>query len=145
MRILGLPILMVLAVGSGAPAGADGAGAPPEWLSGRYASDPAACPADGLAEDALVLDAPLLTGYEFGCVLLGFWPVRWSPTDPGEATVALASCGDDSGITRPDLLSIIREPDGTLTLQSQNEYARASAWPEPVPGYVSRRYAPCPR
>ena len=98
------------------------AGDMPDFLNKKYATDPAACkgPIGDDNADALVLDKTGIAGLEFGCSYLDFWPGK------DGAVTALVSCGDDSGITRPDLLSIIDNGNGEVRVQSQNEFVMGS-------------------
>ncbi|MCW2307400.1 hypothetical protein [Rhodobium gokarnense] len=94
------------------------AGQMPDFFNKTYATDPAACKDQAAREEsgALVLDKTGIFGTEFGCTYRDFWGGK-----DGTVTV-LVSCGDDSGITRPDMLSVIREQNGELRVQSQNEF-----------------------
>lgn len=94
----------------------------PDFLKDKYASDPAACKAGDGAEEsgALTLDKDGFSGTEFTCSFLDFWNELQDGKVVGH--VALMSCGDDSGVTRPDFVTIVPEEDGTLRVQSQNEY-----------------------
>ncbi|MBB4305552.1 hypothetical protein GGD81_004632 [Rhodobium orientis] len=94
------------------------AGQMPDFLAKKYATDAAACKGQEAQEEsgALVLDKTGIFGTEFGCSYRDFWGGK-----DGTVTV-LVSCSDDSGVTRPDLLSVIREQNGELRVQSQNEF-----------------------
>ena len=101
----------------------------PKFLKGKkYSTDPAECSVAEPAEsEALVLSEQGVFGYEFGCVFVGFFEEK-SADNSSVSHIAVASCGDDSGITRPDLITLILQPDKrTLTVQSQNEYVVAEA------------------
>jgi len=122
---------------------ADDAGMP-DFLKHTYAANAAACDSTGHEKAGLAIKDGLISGTEFGCAFLTYTPVVWDPDYPPSEYVVLASCGDDSGITRPDLISIIHSGD-TLRVQSQNEYVEMvakGAWNEP--GFISRTYEKCP-
>ena len=118
MRKIFLAIIVALA--APVPALADGL---PEFLSGGqvWATDPAGCAAgEGGEEVYFTLRADGVYGYEFGCTFAQFLPAR---TSEGETVgwIAIASCGDDSGISRPDLFNLSAY-DSTLTVTAQNEW-----------------------
>lgn len=117
----------------------------PDFLEHRYAANPEACAAsDEVEKRGLVIADGSISGTEFSCAFLTYTPVVWDKDFPPQEYVVLASCGDDSGITRPDHLSIIQYDD-RLQVQSQNEYVEMvakKAWNEP--GFVSRTYTRCP-
>ena len=117
----------------------------PDFLKHRYAANPEACAmGDEVEKRGLVIADSSISGTEFGCAFLTYTPVVWDKDFPPQEYVVLASCGDDSGITRPDHLSIIHYDD-RLQVQSQNEYVEMvakGAWNEP--GFVSRTYTKCP-
>ncbi len=106
------------------------AGDMPDLLAKKYATDPAACNGQkGLEEvDGLVIDKTGVTGVEFSCSFLDFWSDK-------TGTTALVSCSDDSGITRPDFLSIVDVGNGEIRVQSQNEF---------IMGTVALNLAPPP-
>ena len=108
--------------------------------------------------DGLQLDENGIWGTEFGCKFTGFDADKDIETDENTNTfVARANCGDDSGINRPDLITMIFDPQQQrVTVQSQNEYVieeavRMSGFingsktenPELLDSYVSREYALC--
>lgn len=71
-------------------------------------------------------------GYEFGCEFLQFLPGGDSPYQ-----TVIASCGDDSGITRPDMITLLySEEPQSVTVQSQNEYVMGQT-------FISRTYPIC--
>ena len=132
------------------------AGDMPDFLNKKYATDPAVCKGTQGDEESygLTLDKTGIAGVEFSCTYLDFWPGE------GNSVTALVSCGDDSGITRADFLSIIKDDNGELRVQSQNEYIMTtlanSLTPPPAEDdkngtdsgevsfdYVSNTYAPC--
>jgi hypothetical protein len=105
----------------------------PSFLSKgqSYASDPKVCKgmdAEGAPEDGLIVKADGLSGYEFGCTFVQFLPVKFADVDEINSYVAIASCGDDSGITRPDAISLSYYDD-QLVVTSQNDYNLAGAKP----------------
>lgn len=117
----------------------------PDFLKHSYAAKPEACAPDqhGERKGLLIADGSI-SGTEFGCAFLSYTPVVWDEDFPPSEYVVLASCGDDSGITRPDHISIIHYDD-KLQVQSQNEYVEMLAsgkWNEP--GFVSQTYTRCP-
>ena len=126
-------LMTVLIAALGASASAQDADAP-DFIDGTYATDPKACKADANPEEtqALTIDSNGIYGFEFGCTFLD----NWSELNGEETTgyIALASCGDDSGIIRPDFISIIPEGDDELRVQSQNEYAISEALALSKPG-----------
>ena len=138
------PILTLLIVAI--PTCAMAAGVP-EFLKGkRYTYSEETC----VGEDELPAeeDADITTtlevneagifAYEFGCIFLDFWPGDTDSDMPFLQTV-VASCGDDSGVTRPDLISLVfdtSEPE-SVTVTSQNEYVMGQT-------FISRTYPLCP-
>jgi len=144
-RLTALGAYGAIAAASGLCLGQEAARAqPPAFLDDRFATDPAACVPGGGPSEALMIEGGVLSGYELACLFLAYHPVRWAQVGPVSQVVIVASCGDDTGITRPDLLSVILEPDGALTVQSQNEYVEINAAPDRGwQGHVSRRYERC--
>ncbi|MGD1935348.1 MAG: hypothetical protein ACFB0Z_12725 [Candidatus Phaeomarinobacter sp.] len=142
MRLPGMAIAVLLAGIQGAVAETTTA---PDFLKHKYAANPEACAkSDAVEKRGLVIADGSISGTEFGCAFLTYTPVVWDKDFPPQEYVVLASCGDDSGITRPDHLSIINYGD-KLQVQSQNEYVEMvakGAWNEP--GFVSRTYPKCP-
>ena len=116
------------------------AGELPAFLKDKkYATDAIACSADHGENEvgALAIDKAGIFGYEFGCTFLEFW--HHSDAEGALLDVtALVSCGDDSGITRPDMITIIKDSDETLRVQSQNEFVQgelaAMSAPTPAEG-----------
>ena len=102
----------------------------PPFLEGGavYARDIAYCPGkadpgEGAVEDTLSVSKAGLYGYELGCTFLQFLAERDPETKEIFSWQALAQCGDDSGVTRPDAFTLIADADGAeLRVQSQNEY-----------------------
>ncbi len=123
--------LAILAI----PGAATAAGLP-EYLSGkRYMFSENACryePEPDAGEDTtflstLEVNEAGIFGYEFGCEFLEFWPGDAQSDTPFIQTV-LASCGDDSGITRPDVISLVfNTEEPSVTVQSQNEFVMGEA------------------
>lgn len=101
------------------------AGEVPSFLIGKtYSTDVKQCgnanDGDG---DALQLSKDGIYGVEFGCQFVDFKYERDSETGRLFSVVATTSCGDDSGITRPDMISLSPyEEGGQVIVQSQNEY-----------------------
>ena len=122
------------------------AAGPPEYLKGkRYFFSENACryePEPDTGEDTsflstLEVNETGIFGYEFGCEFLEFWPGDAESDTPFIQTV-LASCGDDSGITRPDVISLVfNTEEPSVTVQSQNEYVMGQST-------ISRTYPLCP-
>ena len=100
----------------------------PDFLFGKtYATEPAACGSmmdyDG---DGLKITKDGISGLEFGCQFLNFRADRDKESGKVFGYVATVNCGDDSGINRPDLISMSHW-DGQLMVQSQNEYVLSEA------------------
>lgn len=139
-------IALVLAAGGISGAAAEAGSKMPGFLKDTYASNPKACVTNAYGESeasGLTIKDGAIYGTEFSCQFLSYTPVKWAATDEINEYVAMASCGDDSGITRPDLISI-QHYEGTLRLQSQNEYVvmmAKEAWNEP--GFISVNYEKC--
>lgn len=132
--------LLVLAI----PATATAGGLPDYLKDKRYTYSENACRgepepnADDMTAilSALEVNEVGVVGYEFGCIFLEFWPGTDESDTPYNQTV-LASCGDDSGITRPDMLSLIfSDEPPSVTVQSQNEYVTGQT-------YISHTYPLC--
>lgn len=144
MRVYLAVAAMVASLADTTSAGAQTTTEEPDFLKHRYAANPEACAAsDEVEKRGLVIADGSISGTEFGCSFLTYTPVVWDKDFPPQEYVVLASCGDDSGITRPDHLSIIQYDD-RLQVQSQNEYVEMvakGAWNEP--GFVSRTYTKC--
>ena len=119
-----IALVSLMLVGLAAPSLAADA---PAFLNDKFASDPEACKKDANMEelDALTIDKSGIFGFEFGCTFLEFWNEQQDGKT--KSTIALASCGDDSGIIRPDMITMILEGEGELRVQSQNEYAITEA------------------
>jgi hypothetical protein len=133
--------LLVLAI----PSSVAGAGLP-EYLEGqRYTYSEEAClgEAESSSEEETTILSTLevneagIFAYEFGCTFLEFWPGDGESDTPFIQTV-LASCGDDSGITRPDVISLVfnTEEPQSVTVTSQNEYVMGQT-------FISRTYPIC--
>ena len=99
------------------------AGEVPDFLKGRvFSTDTASC-GDVSEGDGLQLTKEGIFGPEFGCTFLGFEEDRDRETGRLYMVVALANCGDDSGINRPDNITLSPYLEGgQVIVQSQNEY-----------------------
>ncbi len=99
----------------------------PDYLMGgqTYATNQKACGGfqDGdLPDDSYNLGATGIFGYEFGCVFVDIKPVIYPDNeDPVFSHIMTASCGDDSGVTRPDTFHFSYY-EGILTVTSQTDY-----------------------
>ncbi len=61
-------------------------------------------------------------GYEFSCIFVDFKPViDASGTGEVWGHIATANCGDDSGVSRPDVF-ILSFYENQITVTSQNDY-----------------------
>ena len=128
----------------------------PEFLKGKvYSTDPSKC-GDATEDDSLQLSKEGVFGLEFGCTFLGFDMETDKDTGKTYLAVGRANCGDDSGINRPDNITMIAQDNETIAVQSQNEYIISEAQilltqrlPENIsladefPNYVSRDYKIC--
>lgn len=128
----------------------------PAFLDGKvYSTDPSKC-GDVTEDDSLQLSKEGIFGLEFGCTFLGFELDKDQDTGETYLAVARANCGDDSGINRPDNITLIVQGADTITVQSQNEYIVSQAQillsqrlPENIqladefPNFVSRDYKIC--
>ncbi|MEL7428441.1 MAG: hypothetical protein AAFN43_00445 [Pseudomonadota bacterium] len=97
----------------------------PEFLVGKvYSTDTSQCGDVVDAEgDVLQLSKEGIFGQEFGCTFTGFQFDRDPQTGRVYSVVATANCGDDSGISRPDLMTLSPyEEGGQVVVGSQNEY-----------------------
>ncbi len=123
----------------------------PVFLEGKvYSTDPSKC-GDVTEDDSLQLSKEGIFGLEFGCTFLGFELDKDKDTGETYLAIARANCGDDSGINRPDNITLIAQGEDTITVQSQNEYIVSEAQillsqrlpentqlAEAFPDYVSR-------
>lgn len=97
----------------------------PDFLKGRiFSTDTASCgdvnDSDG---DGLQLSKEGIFGPEFSCTFLGFQQDVDLDTGRVWGIVATVNCGDDSGINRPDLITLSPYIEGgQVIVQSQNEY-----------------------
>ena len=120
-----------------------------------YSTDPSKC-GDAIEDDSLQLSQEGVFGLEFGCTFLGFDMDTDKDTGKTYLAIGRANCGDDSGINRPDNITMIAQDDETITVQSQNEYIISEAQlllsqrlPENIsladefPNYISRDYKIC--
>jgi hypothetical protein len=133
--------LLILAI----PANAMAAG-PPDLLKGqRFTYSEQSCRGEPEPEtddmtailSTLEVNEAGIFAYEFGCAFLEFWPGDEASDMPYNQTV-LASCGDDSGITRPDVISLVFDTgeSQSVTVTSQNEYVMGQT-------FISRTYPIC--
>jgi len=97
----------------------------PGFLNGKlYSTDVAQC-GDIVESDGntLQLSREGIYAEEFSCQFIGFKADADPESGRVFTVVATASCSDDSGITRPDLISMSPyEEGGQVFVQSQNEY-----------------------
>lgn len=99
----------------------------PNYLNAgqTYSTNQKACGAtqDGdLPDDSYTLEKNGIFGYEFGCVFVDIKPVVYADNDdPVFSHIMTASCGDDSGVTRPDSFHLSYY-EGILTVTSQTDY-----------------------
>jgi hypothetical protein len=128
----------------------------PAFLESKvYSTDPSKC-GDVTEDNSLQLSKEGIFGLEFGCTFLGFELDKDKDTGETYLAIARANCGDDSGINRPDNITLIAQGDDIITVQSQNEYIVSEAQillsqrlPENIqlaeefPSYVSRDYKIC--
>ncbi len=99
----------------------------PRFLQGKvYSTNASQCGDTVNANpDTLQLSKEGIYGEEYSCQFLEFK----TESDPSSgriySVVAIATCSDDSGITRPDLISMSPyEEGGQVIVQSQNEYIK---------------------
>lgn len=128
----------------------------PDFLKDKvYSTDTSKC-GDSTEDDSLQLSKEGVFGYEFGCTFFGFDMEVDKDTGKTYLAVGRANCGDDSGVNRPDLITLVVQDETTISVQSQNEYTIAEAQqlisqrlPENVtiadefPDYISRDYKLC--
>ena len=121
---------------------------PPFLSAGQvWSTDERACgnPEEGIVEVFFTASAEGVFGYEFGCNFASFMPVR-SADGEVYSWVAVAACGDDSGITRPDLFAFTQYED-VLTVTSQNDFqwstGREQTEEEAQWSLVNREFALC--
>ncbi|MCG6858712.1 MAG: hypothetical protein LJE67_11680 [Salaquimonas sp.] len=117
--------ILLLAASFAAIAGLAHADSVPFFLANgqKYVTDTKICSGKDTDEtDALQLTAKGMFGYEFGCNFLQFLDVK----DSGDGSVyqylAIAACGDDSGISRGDMITLTPSGDDQLRVTSQNDY-----------------------
>ena len=115
-----LPIFLIAFLGATSHSFADDA---PNFLKGRtFATESANCKGadDG---DGLQLNREGIFGQEFSCSFVGFKIDKDTASGRVFSVVATASCSDDSGISRPDLINLSPYIEGgEVYVQSQNEY-----------------------
>lgn len=128
----------------------------PDFLQDKvYSTDTSKC-GDSTEDDSLQLSKEGVFGFEFGCTFFGFDMEVDKDTGKTYLAIARANCGDDSGVNRPDLFTLVFQDETTITVQSQNEYTIAEAQqllsqrlPENIkiadefPNYISRDYKLC--
>jgi len=95
----------------------------PGFLKGRiFSTDTKSC-GDTSEGDGLQLSKEGIYGQEFSCQFLAFQTDADPDTGRIYAVVATANCSDDSGIMRPDLITLSPYIEGgQVIVQSQNEY-----------------------
>lgn len=137
-------------------AGSAIAGALPDFLQDKvYSTDTSKC-GDSTEDNSLQLSREGVFGVEFGCAFLGFDMDVDKDTGKTYLAVARANCGDDSGINRPDFITLVVQDEQTISVQSQNEYTISQAQlllsqrlpenialQEEIPNYISRDYKIC--
>ncbi len=99
---------------------------PQHLASGKtFFSDWRACVgfADGNAPDgSYTLGRSGIYGYEFSCIFVDFKPeIDASGTGEAWGHIAMASCGDDSGVSLPDVFNISFY-ENQINVTSQNDY-----------------------
>jgi len=75
-------------------------------------------------ERPMNINAEGMSAHESGCQFVEYKPIIHSFDEPGaepDSYLVTAACGDDSGITRPDIFHLYHY-EGTLRLTSQNDY-----------------------
>ncbi len=99
------------------------AGDLPEFLKQDvYTTDKKSC-GDTDDADGLQLSKEGIFGQEFSCTFVRFDEDADPDTGQLFSVVATANCGDDSGITRPDMITLSPyAEEGQVMVQSQNEY-----------------------
>ncbi len=125
MRTLAI-IAACACLGAAPASAADGV---PDFLSAgqTYANDEKTCKDSEDGEfEGLKLSQAGIFGYEFGCIFVAWHPVKYEGATTFDNYIAITQCGDDSGINRPDAVSITNN-SGELTVTSQNDYATAGA------------------
>ena len=100
----------------------------PDFLKGRvFSTDTRSC-GDSSEGDGLQLSREGIYGPEFSCQFVGFKKDADPDTGRIYAIVATANCSDDSGISRPDLITLSPYIEGgQVIVQSQNEYILSEA------------------
>lgn len=131
-------------------------GTPDFLLKFHFATSESACVEVGETDDLMINEIGIF-GQEFGCKFLDFVADREEAGGEAYLYVARVNCGDDGGINRPDMITIIHDDFQKLvTVQSQNEFiieeaVRMSGFingskdenAEPLDSYVSRDYKMC--
>ena len=126
MRSLFLFALLQVALSAGPVM----AGEIPPFLAGgqKYATAPANCTDATGSETGLSISAAGMFGRESGSSLLASPRGRDDARPEPIGYVAIASCGDDSGISRPDMLNISLS-EGGIYVTSQSDYTIAASRP----------------
>ena len=95
----------------------------PDFLEkNMFATDTSKCQ-ETIGHEGLQLSKDGIFGHEIGCRFLGFSQDKDPGTGEIYAVVAQANCGDDSGINRPDLFTLMPDTETKIVrVQSQNEY-----------------------
>lgn len=128
----------------------------PDFLVDKvYSTDTSKC-GDSTEDNSLQLSKEGVFGFEYGCTFFGFNMDVDKDTGKTYIAVARANCGDDSGVSRPDLMTLVVQDEKTISVQSQNEYVISQAQlllsqrlPEniklqdEIPNYISRDYKLC--
>ncbi|MCB1451147.1 MAG: hypothetical protein KDJ67_13675 [Nitratireductor sp.] len=134
------------------PVGAK-AGETPPFLSGGqfYGENTLACDEakSGAGEgEGLYMKGEGVFGTEWGCTFVDFLPIRYEQGGEISGYIAITSCGDDSGVSRPDMFELHFYED-VITATSQNDYVAASAKPyddkeDPFSiGIINKQFALC--
>jgi len=125
----------------------------PAFFAGKktYASDWKACVgfADGGApDDSYTIDKSSVSGYEFSCQFVEMKLIPdWTGQDRQNNYIGIASCSDDSGISRPDMFNISYY-ENTVTITSQNDFIvdmvnpQQNAEGQPF-GFINKQFELC--
>lgn len=128
----------------------------PDFLVDKvYSTDTSKC-GDSTEDNSLQLSKEGVFGFEYGCTFFGFDMDVDKDTGKTYLAIGRANCGDDSGVNRPDLITLVVQDETTISVQSQNEHTISEAQvllsqrlPENIklaaetPNYVSRDYKLC--
>lgn len=132
------------------------ASTPDFLLKFHFATQENACVEVGETSELMMNEIGIF-GQEFGCKFLGFLADREEAGGEAYLHVATVNCGDDGGINRPDMITLIYDDEAkTVVAQSQNEFVVEEAVrttqlvngtfdPDatPLESYVSRTYNLC--